>query len=74
MPPAGEAIAGELGNPVRDPEIFQCMLGYSPLQNAEPRSRRAAVLVVPAEHDERATPGDSDVVRLHDIAVVPHAQ
>ena len=57
--PAGEAIAGELGNPVRDREVFESMLRYSPLQNVKPRSRRAAVLVVPAEHDERATPGQA---------------
>jgi prolyl oligopeptidase len=53
--PAGSAIAAELGDPTRDRETFDYIHAYSPLQNVRPSPHRPAVLIAPAERDERVS-------------------
>lgn len=53
--PAGAAIAQELGDPTASRAAFDYMRSYSPLQNVKPDPRRPAMLLSPAERDDRVS-------------------
>jgi prolyl oligopeptidase len=57
--PAGAAIAAELGDPEADRATFEYLLGYSPLQNVRRSPHRPAMLLAPAERDERVSPAQT---------------
>jgi prolyl oligopeptidase len=57
--PAGAAIAAELGDPEADRDTFEYLLGYSPLQNVRRSPHRPAMLLAPAERDERVSPAQT---------------
>jgi len=55
--PTGKAVAAEFGNPSESRAVLDLLLSYSPLQNVRPGVRTPAQLVVAAEHDIAAPPG-----------------
>jgi len=55
----GRAIAAELGNPRSNLNVARALLAYSPLQNVRPAPRKPALLVVVAENDDSAPPGQA---------------
>jgi prolyl oligopeptidase len=55
----GRAVAAELGNPRSSREVAAALHAYSPLQNVRPAARKPALLVVVAENDDSAPPGQA---------------
>jgi len=57
--PAGAAMVAEFGDPRANSDDFACIRAYSPLQNVEVEPARPAILVAPAERDERVSAGQA---------------
>jgi prolyl oligopeptidase len=55
----GRAVAAELGNPRDSREVAAALHAYSPLQNVSPAAHKPALLVVVAENDDSAPPGQA---------------
>ena len=53
----GKAVAAEYGNPTESRAVFDLMRSFSPLQNVRSDVRTPAQLVVAADHDIAAPPG-----------------
>jgi prolyl oligopeptidase len=54
----GWAWVSDYGSP-DDPEMFETLLGYSPLHNLKPGTAYPATLVTTADHDDRVVPAHS---------------
>jgi prolyl oligopeptidase len=55
----GRAIAAELGNPRQDRALFEALRAYSPLHNVKRQQRKPPLLLVVAERDGSALPGQA---------------
>ncbi|MGH8249878.1 MAG: CocE/NonD family hydrolase [Steroidobacteraceae bacterium] len=55
----GQAVAAEYGSAAESRELFEVLRGYSPLQNVRPAPRTPAQLVVVADQDRSAPPGQA---------------
>ena len=51
--------AGDYGTSEDSPEMFNYLLGYSPLHNLRPGTKYPATLVTTADHDDRVVPAHS---------------
>jgi prolyl oligopeptidase len=55
----GRAVAAELGNPRSERALFDALRAYSPVHNVRPAQRKPPLLVVVAENDDSAPPGQA---------------
>ena len=55
----GQAVAAEYGSPAESPAMLEVMHSYSPLQNVRPLPRNPAHLLVVADQDHSARPGQA---------------
>jgi prolyl oligopeptidase len=55
--PAGEALTAEYGSPTESKPMFDILHGYSPLHNVKTRGQTPPQLIVAAEKDANAAPG-----------------
>jgi len=55
----GQAVAAEYGSPAESPAMLEVMLSYSPLQNVRMVPRSPAHLVIVADQDRSARPGQA---------------
>ncbi len=55
--PIGATVTMELGNPNQSPEMFQYLLGYSPLHNVRHEGPYPPILNIVGENDPRCKPG-----------------
>ncbi|WP_087020691.1 prolyl oligopeptidase family serine peptidase [Thaumasiovibrio subtropicus] len=56
---AGEGWAYDYGTSAQSPEMFQYLLGYSPVHNVKPGVEYPATMVTTADHDDRVVPAHS---------------
>jgi prolyl oligopeptidase len=55
----GHAWADDYGRSDDSPEMFQYLLGYSPVHNLEPGTTYPSTMVTTADHDDRVVPAHS---------------
>ena len=56
---SGRSVAAEFGSPTESQEVLAALTGYSPLQNVRPGRRTPAQIVVVADQDQSALPGQA---------------
>jgi prolyl oligopeptidase len=56
---AGAGWAYDYGTAEQSPEMFQYLLGYSPVHNTKPGTCYPATMVMTADHDDRVVPAHS---------------